>query len=51
MGILYQNPEVPCYEDLRRSDKLRTSEFVRKGLDSELDKFTVWPEESEQKAA
>jgi len=46
VGILYQNPGVPCYEDLRHSDKLRTGELVRKGLESELDKFTVWPEES-----
>ena len=46
MGILYRNPEVPCYEDLRRSDKLRTSEFLRKGLEAEFDKVTVWPEEA-----
>src|SRR5512142_1095514 len=26
VGILYQNPEVPCYEDLRRSDTPRTAE-------------------------
>ena len=46
VGILYQNPEVPCYEDLRHSNKLRTRDLVKKGLESELDKFTVWPEES-----
>jgi 2-oxoglutarate ferredoxin oxidoreductase subunit beta len=43
VGILYRNPAVPCYEDLRRSDKLRTPELTRSGLDAELDKYTVWP--------
>ena len=43
VGILYRNPEVPCYEDLRRSDKLRTAEFIRAGLEGEFDKFTIWP--------
>ena len=44
VGILYRNPQVPCYEDLRRSTKLVTPSFVRAGLDAELDKYTVWPE-------
>ncbi|MGB5621576.1 MAG: thiamine pyrophosphate-dependent enzyme [Gammaproteobacteria bacterium] len=43
VGILYRNPQVPCYEDLRETDYLRTTEFVKAGLDAELDKFTVWP--------
>jgi 2-oxoglutarate ferredoxin oxidoreductase subunit beta len=44
VGILYRNPEVPCYEDLRRSDKLRTPELTRSGLNAEFDKYTVWPQ-------
>ena len=32
VGILYRNPEVPCYEDLRASTELRTPELVRTGL-------------------
>ena len=44
VGILYRNPEVPCYEELRASPKLRTAQMVRGGLEAELDKFTVWPE-------
>ena len=44
VGILYRNPEVPCYEDLRLGGPLRTTEFVRSGLEAELDKFTVWPQ-------
>jgi 2-oxoglutarate ferredoxin oxidoreductase subunit beta len=51
VGILYQNPEIPCYEDLRRSDKLRTADYIRKGLESEFDKFTVWPETADAKRA
>ncbi|MHB1123795.1 MAG: thiamine pyrophosphate-dependent enzyme [Ramlibacter sp.] len=43
VGILYRNPEVPCYEDLRRSTKLVTPSYVRAGLNAELDKYTVWP--------
>ena len=48
VGILYQNPEVPCYEDLRLSGQLRTADYVRAGLEAEFDKFTVWPAEQEQ---
>lgn len=43
VGILYRNPAVPCYEDLRRSEKLRTADFIRAGLEAEFDKFTIWP--------
>ena len=44
VGILYQDPSVPCYEDLRRSTVLRTDSYIQAGLEAELDKFTVWPE-------
>jgi len=44
VGILYRNPEVPCYEDLRASDELRTVARVKTGLEAEFDKFTVWPQ-------
>jgi 2-oxoglutarate ferredoxin oxidoreductase subunit beta len=43
VGILYRNPEVPCYEDLRETDHLRTTKFIQTGLEAEFDKFTVWP--------
>ena len=43
VGILYRNPEVPCYEDLRRAGMLRTADSIRSTLESEFDKFTVWP--------
>jgi 2-oxoglutarate ferredoxin oxidoreductase subunit beta len=44
VGILYHNPAVPCYEDLRYSTELRTSAYVKAGLEAEFDKFTVWPQ-------
>ena len=44
-GILYRNPEVPCYEDLRHAGRLHNPEDVRRGLNAELDKYTIWPDE------
>jgi 2-oxoglutarate ferredoxin oxidoreductase subunit beta len=43
VGILYRNPAIPCYEDLRRAGMLRTTDTIRTSLDAEFDKFTVWP--------
>ena len=51
VGILYRNPAVPCYEDLRQTDKLRTPDLTRAGLNAELDKYTVWPRDAKEKAA
>jgi len=44
VGILYRNPEVPCYEDLRGDTRLRTTAYVKAGLEAEFDKFTIWPQ-------
>ena len=46
VGILYRNPAVPCYDDLRGVGPLRTAQQIRAGLESELDKFTIWPDAS-----
>lgn len=43
VGILYRDPAVPCYEDLRRAGTLRTADTIRGALEAEFDKFTVWP--------
>ena len=51
VGILYRNPEVPCYEDTRHAGQLRTAGHVRRGLETELDKYTVWPQEPARGAA
>jgi 2-oxoglutarate ferredoxin oxidoreductase subunit beta len=44
VGILYRNPDVPCYEDLRRTSDLRSAARIQAGLEAEFDKFTVWPD-------
>jgi 2-oxoglutarate ferredoxin oxidoreductase subunit beta len=44
VGILYRNPDVPCYEDLRNAGALRPAEKIRNTLETEFDKFTVWPQ-------
>ena len=51
VGILYRNPEVPCYEELRASHHLRTTAYVESGLEAELDKFTIWPQKAAAQAA
>ncbi len=43
VGLLYRNPAMPCYEDLRHAAPLRAPEFIRAGLARELDRATVWP--------
>jgi 2-oxoglutarate ferredoxin oxidoreductase subunit beta len=49
VGILYRNPAVPCYEDLRNAGQVRTTEQIRTGLERELDKFTIWPEDEAER--
>ncbi len=44
VGVLYQDPDVPRYEELRHAGELRTAERVRSGFEAELDRFTIWPE-------
>ena len=44
VGILYHNPDVPCYEEVRHAGELRSAELIRNGLEAEFDKFTIWPE-------
>ena len=41
VGILYQNRDIPCYEETRQTGVLRTTETVRRGFEAELDKYTV----------
>jgi 2-oxoglutarate/2-oxoacid ferredoxin oxidoreductase subunit beta len=41
VGILYHNPDAPCYEDLRRNMDQRTTDMIRRGLEAEFDKFTI----------
>ena len=48
VGLLYRNPEAPCYEDLRRPSDLRTPQQIGAALETALDAFTVWPEAGER---
>ena len=43
VGVLYRDPEVPCYEDLRKPDRLYTPDIVESVLEKEFDKFTINP--------
>jgi 2-oxoglutarate ferredoxin oxidoreductase subunit beta len=43
VGILYRNPEVPCYEDIRQAGAMRTEAQIRAGLEAEFDRVTVRP--------
>ena len=42
-GVLYRNPQMPCYEDLRKADRLYTPDIVKTVLEKEFDKFTIHP--------
>lgn len=44
VGILYRDESVPCYDELRHSSELRTTDLIRTGLEAEFDKFTIWPD-------
>jgi 2-oxoglutarate ferredoxin oxidoreductase subunit beta len=51
VGILYHNPSVPCYEDIRHAGQMRTAEQIFAGLESEFDKVTIWPQDAAPQAA
>ncbi len=44
VGILYQDPSVPRYEEIRHAGPVRTPASIRRGLEAELDKITIWPD-------
>ena len=44
VGILYENPDVARLEVVRGAGRIRTTEQIQKGLEAELDKFTIWPD-------
>jgi len=43
VGILYRNPDAPCYEDRQVPDRMNTAEGVMSYLETEFDKFTIKP--------
>jgi 2-oxoglutarate ferredoxin oxidoreductase subunit beta len=44
VGILYRNPDIPCYEELRYSAEPRPIESIKAGLEAQFDKFTILPD-------
>ncbi len=36
VGILYQNPEVPCYEELRNAGQQRSTRYIKSGSRSRV---------------
>jgi 2-oxoglutarate ferredoxin oxidoreductase subunit beta len=43
VGVLYRNPDMACYEDLLKPDRLYTPDVVKGVLEEEFDKFTIHP--------
>ena len=43
VGVLYRNPDMPTYEDLRKPDRVYTPDIIKTVLNKEFDKFTIWP--------
>ncbi|MBT3358531.1 MAG: 2-oxoglutarate oxidoreductase [Rhodospirillales bacterium] len=41
VGILYHDPNVPCYDDIRSPERPHTAAGVKRALDFEFDKFTI----------
>ena len=44
VGVLYRDPSVPCYDDLRAGERPNTPDLIRTVLDEEFDKVTIWPQ-------
>ncbi len=51
VGILYRNPEIPRYEELRKPDRAYPPEEIRKSFEEELDRFTIWPQKEGEHAS
>lgn len=43
VGVLYRNPDVPRYEEIRKPTRLYTPALMRQVFEAELDKFTIQP--------
>jgi len=41
IGILYKNPNVPCYDELRRPPRMVTLEMRKKAMETQFDRFAV----------
>ncbi len=43
VGVLYHNPDVPRYEEVRAPDRLYSADMIKTALENEFDKFTIHP--------
>jgi 2-oxoglutarate ferredoxin oxidoreductase subunit beta len=43
VGVLYQDRDVPCYEEIRKPDRLYTPAMIEAVLEEEFDKFAIRP--------
>lgn len=44
VGILYNDPSVPCYDELRAGERPNTPALVQTVLNEEFDKVGIWPD-------
>jgi 2-oxoglutarate/2-oxoacid ferredoxin oxidoreductase subunit beta len=44
VGVLYRDPSVPCYDDLRAGERPNTPALVQTVLNEEFDKVGIWPD-------
>jgi 2-oxoglutarate ferredoxin oxidoreductase subunit beta len=51
VGVLYHDPDVPCYDDLRAGERPSTPALVDTVLREEFDKVTIWPDDTAPLAA
>ncbi len=47
VGVLYCDPSVPCYDDLRAGERPNTPALVQTVLNEEFDKVCIWPDTTE----
>ena len=46
VGILYRNENIPCYEDLRKPERIVSMDHRRAVLEQAFDKFGIFPQDS-----
>jgi len=51
VGILYRNPECRATRTCATPARCARPDYIKAGLEKELDKFTVWPDEARRRKA
>jgi 2-oxoglutarate ferredoxin oxidoreductase subunit beta len=47
VGVLYRNDDIPCYDEIRRSNTVFSPEKIESELNEEFDKFAINPVQAE----